>query len=87
MATMEQLTDEKDLMPLRSTTLNIEGMKQQQNVRSLAIQRLQRQARFIREVGAPSRVQISGVAHVIDRKKEQDEYELKKNLWMQRSML
>ena len=87
MATLDQLMEDQDIQPLRPTTLTIEGMRQKQIQRSLIAERLRKQEKFIREVGAPDHFQVVGAPYVVDRKKEADEYELKKNMWAQRNLM
>ena len=77
MATMDQLVDDKDIQPLRPTTL-----PNQARQRTHELQEMWRQELFIRDVGAPNEFRISGAPSFINRKKEKDDYELKKLAWI-----
>ena len=78
MATMDQLVEDKDVQPLRPTTLS--QSLSSQRVNTLTSQ--ERQEQFIRAVGAPNEFRISGAPSFINRKKEKDDYELKKLAWI-----
>ena len=78
MATMDQLVDNKDIQPLRPTTLSQNTGSQRMN----EIQDIWKMERFVRDVGAPDEFRISGAPSFINRKKERDEYELKKLAWI-----
>ena len=77
MATMDQLVDDKDIQPLRPTTL-----PNQARQRTHESQEMWRQIQFIRAVGAPNEFRVSGAPSFINRKKEKDDYELKKLTWI-----
>ena len=76
MATMDQLVDDKDIQPLRPTTLPTASAKTHE------LQEMWRQIQFIRAVGAPNEFRVSGAPSFINRKKEKDAYELKKLAWI-----
>ena len=80
MATVDQLTQEQDIQPLRPTTLSYSQQKTQ------ALQGLHLQDKFTREVGAPEEFRVSGAPYVVDRKREKDEYELRKLQWLRMNM-
>ena len=78
MATMDQLVDNKDIQPLRPTTLSQSPSSQM----TKELQEIWRKEQFIREVGAPNQFRISGAPSFINKKKDQDDYELKKLAWI-----
>jgi len=78
MATMDQLVEDKDIQALRPTTLSQNSSSQ----RASTLQAMTRQEQFIRAVGAPNEFRISGAPSFVNRKKEKDDYELKKLAWI-----
>jgi len=72
MATMDQLVDDKDIQPLRPTTLQTAN----------ELQEIWKKEQFIHDVGAPNEFRISGAPSFVNRKKEKDDYELKKLAWI-----
>ena len=71
MATMDQLVENKDLQPLRPTTLQTAN----------ELQEIWKKEQFIHDVGAPNEFRISGAPSFINRKKEKDEYALRVLNW------
>ena len=79
MSTMDQLVENEDIQPLRSTTLHgMDWINAQEQIR--------RQESFIRDVGAPTKpFRVYGAPFVPNRekeKKEKDDYELRKLQWL-----